>query len=120
MLPNQTIQEEKYSIEYINDENKIVFKGELLLKSIENYNEIMDFIFEYAKSMEEPLILDLTQLKIINSSGIAALCLFLIKIKNDDIRITVHASKYIGWQVYSLKDLKQLNDNVEIEYIVLH
>ncbi|HOO71316.1 MAG TPA: hypothetical protein PK926_06100 [Spirochaetota bacterium] len=116
------IKGETYSVEYQKDDNKIVFSGNLRLQSIESYDEIINFTMHHAMSTAEPLILDFTRLEIINSSGIASLGLFLVKLRDSEHnrKIVIYASKYIQWQAHSLNDLHELNANLEIVYIVHH
>ena len=113
------IKDKNYSVKFFEDENRIIFKGNLRLKSVEEYNEIMDFIFQSALKSEN-LVIDMTQLNVINSAGIASLGLFLIKIRDHKKKIKILASKYTHWQATSLKDFKNINNNLEIEYVVHH
>lgn len=114
------IVNQNYSIEFIEIENKILFKGNLRLQSIDAYEEIINFIFERAINTDKILILDFSNLTIINSSGIASIGLFLIKMREYNTKIKIYASKFINWHVSSLRDFKDINENVEIEYIVHH
>jgi hypothetical protein len=109
-----------YSVEFIKTDNKVIFKGNLRLQSVEEYNEIMDFVFNCAINSETILLIDMTQLSVINSSGIASLGLFLIKMRDYQKKIKILASKYVHWQSVSLKDFKEINEDVEIEYVVHH
>lgn len=110
---------ENYSVEFDSDDQRIVFKGNFRLKTINNYNEIMLFILN-CSSYSDKVILDLSQLEFINSSGIASIGLFLIKLKDTEKKIKIIGSKYINWQISSLKDFQQINNNIEVEYIVQH
>lgn len=114
------IQDKNYTVEYIEEENKITFKGNLRLKSVEEYNQIMDFIFNHSLTSGKILLLDMTKLNVINSAGIASIGLFLIKMREHNKKIKILASKYTHWQAVSLKDFTDINDNLEIEYIVHH
>jgi len=113
------IENDGYSVEYIGSDDRIVFKGHFRLRTIQNYNEIMHFILEKSSGSQN-IFLDLSNLEFINSSGIASIGLFLIKLKDSDKKIKIIGSKYINWQIASLKDFQQINNNVEIEYIVQH
>jgi hypothetical protein len=113
---------ESYVVEYQSGDNRIVYSGNLRLQSIQSYDEIMNFTLRHALDSPESLILDFTRLEIINSSGIASLGLFLVKLRNEhpEKTITIHASKYISWQAVSLGDLRDLNGNVDLVYVVHH
>ena len=116
------IQGDTYQIEFIKDENKLIFSGNLRLQSVDSYDEIVDFAISRAMDSDKTLIIDLTRLEIINSSGIASMGLFLVKLRETDPAkcIKMLASKYIYWHSATLKDLKELNNNLEIEYVVHH
>lgn len=118
----RTITGESYTVEYTDKEHKITFTGFFRLQSIESYDEIMNFILHYALDYDRPLALDISKMEFINSSGIASLGLFLVKLRdtNSEKKIKIIASKYIYWQAHSLKDLKDLNENLVIDYIVHH
>jgi len=114
------IDNENYSIEYIDHENMFILKGNLRLQTIDKYNEIMDFITRHAMKSDKPLTLDLTGLTSLNSSGIASLSLFLVNMKKSDKTIKIIGSSYIKWQSLSLTDFKELNSNIDVELIVQH
>lgn len=113
------IENDNYSVNFIKDENRIIFKGNFRLRTISNYNEIMQFIIENSEGAD-PVILDLANLEYINSSGIASIGLFLIKLKDSEKKIKIIGSRYVNWQIASLKDFQQINNNIEIEYVVKH
>ncbi len=121
-IEKRKITGETYSVEYLEDEHRIIFSGFFRLQSIESYEEIIDFVMHYAINYNKTLSLDVSKLEVINSSGIASLGLFFVKLRDHDNekKIKMLASKYIYWQANSLKDLTELNENLEIEYIVHH
>ena len=119
-VSNMKIVEKNYSIEFISDLNKVIFVGNLRLQSIEKYNEIMELIIEKTKDSSIPFTLDLTNLNFINSSGIASLGILFIELRKFNKKIKIIASKYVNWHVGSLKDFKNINNNIEIEYVVQH
>ncbi len=114
------ITDDNYTLDYIKNENKIIFKGALRLQTVEKYEEIMNFILKNAYNTDSTLIVDLTQLTYINSAGIASLGLFFIKLREHDKKIKLLASRHINWHETSLKDFQTINDNIELEYVVLH
>ncbi len=120
MLTNQNIQNNNYSIEYYNKHNTILLRGMLDVKTSESFDEIIAFIYNKAINKYKNVTFDLSRLEKINSSGITALCLLIIKIRDLDLPIKIIASKYSQWQSSALMDLKDLYDTIEIEYIVLH
>jgi hypothetical protein len=114
------IDNENYSIEYLDNCNKVIFRGILRHQSIEEYDEISNFLNRYAKNSEEYLIIDISNLSYINSSAIASLCLFFIKIRNTGIKFKILALKFVPWQNDLLSNLQHINENIEIEYIIQH
>ncbi len=114
------IIDDSYSLDFIEDENKIIIKGALRLQTVEKYEEIMNFILKNAYISSEILTIDLTQLSYINSAGIASLGLFFIKLREQDKKIRLLASRHVSWHETSLKDFQIINDNIELEYVVLH
>jgi hypothetical protein len=109
-----------YTINSIPEENKIVISGELKLQTVAKYNEIIEFLLESCMTLKDPVILDIRNLTILNSSGIASFGLFIIKIRDSGKKLIIHASKHIHWQVFSLEDFKELDINLEIEFFEMH
>ncbi len=111
---------EIYEIHYIKEDNLILIQGNLRLESVEKYDEIICFITENVLSSENPITIDLTRLNTLNSSGIAALGMFLIEMKKYDRDITIIGSRYISWQSISLEGFKDINSRLSVEFIVHH
>jgi hypothetical protein len=76
------IETDSYSLSYVDEDHKIIIKGNLRLQSLKKYEEIMSFITEKAIKDDKKLLMDLSELTILNSSGIASLSLFLIKLRD--------------------------------------
>jgi hypothetical protein len=112
--------EQLYTINTVPEENKVIISGELKLQTVAKYNEIIDLLLDFCTSLKDPVILDIRNLTILNSSGIASFGLFIIKMRDSGKKLIIHASKYIHWQIFSLEDFKELNDKLEIEFFELH
>lgn len=110
----------QYSIEYSENDEKIVFSGVLRLQTIDSYNEIMDFIIKCSINSRQKLILDFSNLENINSAGIASISLFFIKLRGTDKKIKILSSALVPWQKITLKDFQYINSNIEIEEIIIH
>jgi len=109
-----------YSVEFYPDANRITFRGNLRLRTIDNYSDIMNFIIGHTRKCNDYMTLDITNLTNLNSAGIASFSLFFIKIRESGKKIRIIASEYIAWQKLCLEDLLQINPNIEFEYIVHH
>jgi len=109
-----------YTLRYIEEEKKIIVRGNLRLASLEKYDEIIEFILHHTMAEASSITLDLTKLETLNSSGIAALGMFIIKMKEKNRFIRITGSRYISWQVISLENFKDIHQNIEIEFVVQH
>jgi len=114
------IENKDYTVIYLEDENRIIVQGNLRLRSVEKYNEIIDFIEGHFSANAEDAVLDLTKLDTLNSSGIAALGLLMIKMRDKKKMVKIIGSRYISWQAMSLENFKDIHSNIEIELIVHH
>ena len=114
------INNANYTLKYIESDNRIVIKGNLRLQTMEKYDEITGFIIDNVINSKCEIILDLTQLEILNSSGIAALGMFIIKMKENEKKTRIIGSKYISWQVASLSSFREIDDNIVIDFVVQH
>jgi hypothetical protein len=111
---------EGYSIEFNSALRRIEIIGQLRLNSINKYDDIVTFLLEKTTGSDDELILDLTGLEIMNSSGIASLSLYLIKAKELKRKIRILASKKIHWQALSMEDFEDINENIAVEYVTHH
>ncbi|MDB6171987.1 MAG: hypothetical protein JWL59_1298 [Chthoniobacteraceae bacterium] len=98
-----------------SEEAIIHFEGTMRLSGTEAYapiNELMDGVLSTHPSL---IILDLTSLELLNSSGINLLAKFTIAVrKQPDIAIQVKGSNRIPWQGKSLPNLKKLHPALEL------
>ena len=111
---------EDYQAYYFREKNCITLQGNLRLGTVEKYDEIIAFILHHVLATDTVISLDLTRLTTLNSSGIAALGMFIIKMKEHDKNIKIIASKYISWQTISLESFKDIHPKIEIEFMVHH
>lgn len=111
---------ENYSINYNQDLGRIEVIGQLRLNSIDKYNSIIEFLLDKTSQCQDEVVLDLTGLELMNSSGIASLSLFLIKARETKKKIRILASKLIHWQSLSMEDFEEINEHITVEYVTHH
>lgn len=116
----EEIISEIYQIHYLKEDNLILIQGNLRLESVEKYDEIISFITNNVLSSEKTVTIDLTRLNTLNSSGIAALGMYLVEMKKYNRDITLIGSRDVSWQVFSLEGFKEINDRLTVEFIVHH
>ena len=106
------IKADKYSITYESETATVTCKGSLLLNGAKEYEPILQLLNMAAEQQQpESLIIDLRELKFLNSSGINMMTKFVINvndIKALDLELVVLYSKKIAWQEKLSKNLRRL------------
>ena len=93
----------------------IHYEGTLRLSGTDAYQPILDMMQGMLARKPEKLVLDLTQLEFLNSSGINLLAKFTIELrKQPDVGMQVLGSTRIPWQSKSLPNLQKLHKGVEL------
>ncbi|MBN2443375.1 MAG: hypothetical protein JXJ04_18585 [Spirochaetales bacterium] len=99
-------------IEVSADDHIIVMKGEVNQEKPELF--LTPFFKKVIAEMDRDIILDLTQLEFLNSSGIKPIIGFLI-MRDPGYRVKIKTSPTTTWQRTSLKVLAELDDNIVLE-----
>ena len=93
----------------------IHYEGTLRLSGTDAYQPILDLMQGVLANKPQSVVLDLTQLEFLNSSGINLLAKFTIELrKQPDVAMKVLGSTKIPWQSKSLPNLQKLHKGVEL------
>ncbi len=107
---------ENYKISHSKIDNRIIFDGTLRLRGLDEYQEISATL-ETCIEHNNNLIIDLTKLDFLNSSGIAMLSRFVITLrKKSDVTLNILGSSEIPWQGKSLKNLQRLMPSLNLTF----
>jgi len=110
------IQHDDYQVLFNSDENTVLCSGSFRLTGSE-YGPIMEILNTVADDQPEFLIMDLTALKFLNSSGINTLCKFVMRLRKNNInKVNVIGSNEFAWQKKSLANFKKLLPSLELEF----
>lgn len=93
----------------------IHYEGTLRLSGTDAYQPILDMMQSVLAEKPQTVVLDLTQLEFLNSSGINLLAKFTIELRKlPEIGMKVLGSTRIPWQSKSLPNLQKLHKGVEL------
>jgi hypothetical protein len=110
------VKGEDYQVWHAPDISTVHCKGSLRLGGAEEYAPIVAILEAAIAKPPVNLVLDLTQLEFLNSSGINMLSKFVIKARQKDgTNITVKGSDSVPWQGKSLKNLQRLMPSLVLE-----
>ena len=109
------IKSKNYSVTYDETSHNIVFDGSLRLNGSIEYASISELLNHAARQEPEKIVLDLKNLKFLNSSGISILSRFVINVrKQQNIQMVVIGAKKNPWQGKSLKNLQRLMPSLQL------
>ena len=114
----ETVKGEEYEVQF-NDETKIFsFAGSLRLRDSNEYQPIAALMQKAYGSLEseDTLLLNFTELKFLNSSGINTISRFIIAARKiNKAKISIKGNGELFWQKKSLTNLTRLWPQVEVE-----
>jgi hypothetical protein len=108
------IEAPNYTIEYDETEHAVSFSGTLRLQGRSEYQEIYSLLMKAADESEGAVVLDLKDLRYLNSSGISSLSLFVVQMRKRVKPIRIIGNKNMSWQAKSIRNFERLHPQVEL------
>lgn len=110
------IKADTYFVHYNTTDETVVFEGSLRLNGMEEYSSISDLLNNVIEQEPGKIVLNLKNLKFLNSSGISMLSKFVINVrKKNNIQMVVIGTEANPWQSKSLKNLQRLMPSLTLE-----
>lgn len=97
--------------------NTLYLSGFLRLMSPYDYNEPFTLIKDSLEDKYTEIVVDITQLSFLNSSGITALAKLILLAKKNNIVFILRGSAEKHWQKKSFDCLSKLYDQFLIEWV---
>ena len=111
------IQQEDYQVKYDPDDATVVCAGNFRLRGPE-YEAISAMLNEAADAGHSTLMLDVTGLEFLNSSGINTLSKFVLRMRQQkDSQLVVKGSEHYSWQKKSLGNLQRLLPGMQLALV---
>jgi len=111
------IQTEDYHVSYDATTHTIKCQGFLQLNGLEEYAPIVKLFDQVIEQEPSTVKLNVTELELLNSSGINMMSKFVIKVRQKKtIHMVVQGSQEIEWQGKSLINLQRLMPSLELEW----
>ena len=103
------IDGEDYEVKYDNSNGLVLCSGSLRLHGSDEYQPILNLLIKAVDEGHEKIVLDLSGLQFLNSSGINMFSKFILRLRKDDKpQILVRGSATYPWQSKSLKNFQRL------------
>lgn len=111
------IKGDSYSVFYDPEKNTIDIFGSIRLRGTEQYKAILDLLLSaLEQSSEAGLILNVTNLDYLNSSGINTIGKFIIHARDKNIgSLKILGNNSIQWQRKTLQNLQRLWTKLSLE-----
>jgi hypothetical protein len=100
------------------EDAQIHYEGTMRLSGADAYAPILELMNDVLASRPPMIVLDLSELEFLNSSGINLLAKFTIEVrKQPEVGMTVKGATRIPWQSKSLPNLKKLYPAVVLSIV---
>lgn len=111
------IETDDYKVYFDAATSHVVLSGFLRLNGLDAYQPIMDLLLQ-AVTQSEACTIDMRELEFLNSSGISMLSMVVVQLRElNQAQLVLIGSQEVLWQVRSLKNLKRLLPNLQIEFV---
>ena len=111
------IQTDDYKVEYNPATATVICQGFLQLASMKDYAPITALLDQATEAASQKIILDLKELKLLNSCGINMISKFVIRVrKKQKIHMVVQGSAEHEWQEKTLINLQRLMPNLQLQW----
>lgn len=112
----KSINSAEYHVTYDAETATIVWAGTFRLRG-EEYEPILGLMSEAVAARPALLMLDVTELQFLNSSGINTLSKFVLQVRKQTVsKLHVKGSTAYPWQAKSLKNLERLLPGLQLEW----
>ncbi|MEN9216938.1 MAG: hypothetical protein Q6K90_06415 [Gloeomargarita sp. HHBFW_bins_162] len=113
----QELTGEGYRIYGELDPPRLVLEGSLRLNGMAAYQPLTDWLSQVVAAAPPQIMMDLGQLKFVNSSGINVLSRFVIQVRQKGtIQLTIKCNDNIPWQHKSLINLQRLLPTLILDF----
>lgn len=110
------ITHEDYQVHYNEANATIICQGSFRLRGGEEYQPILDVLIRAADAKPATLILDVRELRFLNSSGINTLSKFILQVrKHKASQVVIKGSTHYPWQQKSLTNFQRLLPGLQME-----
>lgn len=114
---NQELSGAGYRIYGEPEPARLVLEGSLRLNGMAEYQPLTDWLGQIVAAAPPQVILDVRQLKFLNSSGINVLSRFVIQVRQKgNIHLIFRCSEAIPWQHKSLINLQRLLPTLDLDF----
>ncbi|NJN84554.1 MAG: hypothetical protein HC802_21230 [Caldilineaceae bacterium] len=111
------IYQDDYQVKYDPEAASVICAGSFRLRGPE-YEEVLAILNEAADAGHNTLMLDVTGLEFLNSSGINTLSKFVLLMRQQkSSQLVVKGTERHAWQKKSLSNLQRLLPNMQLELV---